>query len=173
MKQRLGLAQTLLTPIQFMILDEPFVGLDPLGKGILKDVIRKKAYEDGCGILFSSHDLHDIKEICDRIVMIADGKKIYDHPFDEKKRYELQINSSGYCTTYRTFADLGDSISVTSAPESSSKISFQDKTIINLIYSRLFSSSFFITDCRLRKVLFMNFFRKNTDEIILKYCLLG
>lgn len=91
MKQRLGLAQTLLTPISFMILDEPFVGLDPIGKQILKDVILHKAHDEHCGILFSSHDLTDVTEICDRIVMLADGKKVYDDVFHDEKRYVLPL----------------------------------------------------------------------------------
>lgn len=89
MKQRLGLAQTLLHQPKFLILDEPFVGLDPIGKEMLKKVIQKKAKEEQAGILFSSHDLFDVGEICDRIIMIEDGTKIFDDVFQYKKTYSI------------------------------------------------------------------------------------
>lgn len=94
MKQRLGFAQTLLSPNRFLILDEPFVGMDPLGKEMMKNVILKKAREEGVGILFSSHDLTDVEEICDRIVMISSGEKIYDGPFTQEQQYEIMISGN-------------------------------------------------------------------------------
>lgn len=87
MKQRLGLAQALLANPQFLILDEPFVGLDPYGKDILKNLILQKAKEEKLGILFSSHDLTDVSQLCDRIIMIDNGKKIYDDKFENTKKY--------------------------------------------------------------------------------------
>ena len=60
MKQRLGLAQALLNNPEFLILDEPFVGLDPIGKNIFKRILLEKAQDEKVGILFSSHDLEDV-----------------------------------------------------------------------------------------------------------------
>lgn len=73
MKQRLGLAQAILTAKGFLMLDEPFIGLDPVGKEVVKNVIMKKAREENLGILFSSHDLPDVADICDRVIMLEDG----------------------------------------------------------------------------------------------------
>lgn len=73
MKQRLGLAQAILTAKGFLMLDEPFIGLDPIGKEVVKGAIVKKAREENLGILFSSHDLPDVADICDRVIMIEDG----------------------------------------------------------------------------------------------------
>ena len=92
MKQRLGLAQALLSDIKFLMLDEPFVGLDPLGKEIFKNTIVEMAHTEKKGVLFSSHDLKDVEDICDRIVMIKDGKVVFDDVFSKKKRILLTLN---------------------------------------------------------------------------------
>lgn len=92
MKQRLGLAQALLSDIKFLMLDEPFVGLDPLGKEIFKNTIVDMAHTEKKGVLFSSHDLKDVEDICDRIVMIKDGKVVFDDVFSKKKRILLTLN---------------------------------------------------------------------------------
>ena len=73
MKQRLGLCQSLLTDVELLIFDEPFVGLDPVGKELFKKVILDKAHQEKIPVLFSSHDLDDVEEICDRIVMLKYG----------------------------------------------------------------------------------------------------
>ncbi len=94
MKQRLGLAQALLNKPQFLILDEPFVGLDPIGKEIFKNIIIQKAREEKVGILFSSHDLEDVEEICDRIVLIDGGEKKFDGVMEYTKTYIAEYVSS-------------------------------------------------------------------------------
>ena len=55
MKQRLGLCQCLLTEVGFLILDEPFVGLDPIGKELFKQTILDMAHKQNVPVLFSSH----------------------------------------------------------------------------------------------------------------------
>lgn len=70
MKQRLGLALALLDEPEFLILDEPFVGLDPVGVSILMDYIVKVRREKGVTVLISSHQLHEIEEICDYFLIV-------------------------------------------------------------------------------------------------------
>lgn len=91
MKQRLGLIQAILFSEDFMMLDEPFVGLDPIGKDIIKREITKKVREDNGCVLYSSHDLEDIRAMCDRVIMIDDGKIIYDGPIKQGKTYEVEL----------------------------------------------------------------------------------
>ncbi|HFI0501640.1 TPA: ABC transporter ATP-binding protein [Streptococcus suis] len=74
MKQRLGLALALLDDPEFLILDEPFVGLDPAGVRILLDYIVKLRQEKGVTILISSHQLHEIEEICDYFLFINEKR---------------------------------------------------------------------------------------------------
>jgi len=89
MRQRLGLAQALLHNPQFLILDEPFVGLDPIGKKLFKNIILQKAREEKVGIIFSSHNLEDVEEICDRIVLIDKGEKQFDGVMEYEKKYRI------------------------------------------------------------------------------------
>jgi ABC-2 type transport system ATP-binding protein len=73
MKQRLGIAQALLNNPEILILDEPMTALDPLGKSEMKRLL-KKLKKNGKSILFSSHQLHDIKGIADRFILLNNGK---------------------------------------------------------------------------------------------------
>lgn len=91
MKQRLGLAQAIINARSFIMLDEPFIGLDPIGKKIVKKSIVKKAKEENYAVLFSSHDLDDVAEICDRLVMIDHGKCVYDGMVQRNLEYHVYI----------------------------------------------------------------------------------
>lgn len=76
MKQRLGLAQAVVNDPDYVFLDEPLDGLDPIGRRKIKQIIldlkkRKKT------IFFNSHILSDVEEICDQIGIIDEGKLIY------------------------------------------------------------------------------------------------
>ncbi|MCK8061464.1 MULTISPECIES: ABC transporter ATP-binding protein [unclassified Fusibacter] len=93
MKQRLGLAQTLLGKHDLLMLDEPFVGLDPPGRKLVKELITRKAKDDGVGILFSSHNIKDVLEISDRIVVIDHGKKMYDGAYYNNRHYRFQVSN--------------------------------------------------------------------------------
>lgn len=73
MVQRLGLAQALLHDPDVYILDEPMSGLDPLGRALVKDII-KKLHSSGKTIFFSTHITADVEMVCDRVGVIVEGK---------------------------------------------------------------------------------------------------
>ena len=77
MRQRLGLAQALLGDPQSLVLDESANGLDPQGQRWLTELLRARA-ERGCSILLSSHDLHEVSRLADRVVMIGGGRVVAD-----------------------------------------------------------------------------------------------
>lgn len=90
MRQRLDLAQAILTARTFLILDEPFLGLDPVGKGIVKNAIEKKA-SDGIPIILSSHDLADVNEMCHKIIVIKNQTVHYEGNIQHKYEYEIYL----------------------------------------------------------------------------------
>jgi ABC-2 type transport system ATP-binding protein len=76
MKQRLGIADVLLKEPRFVILDEPTSGIDPEGAKQILDMIVRLRDERGMTILLSSHLLHQVQQICDRMGIIHQGKLV-------------------------------------------------------------------------------------------------
>jgi ABC-2 type transport system ATP-binding protein len=76
MRQRLALAQAMLRDPDLLILDEPLDGLDPQGQVDLKRRLRRLVEEDGKSIIVSSHNLTDIEELADHVVVIDQGKVV-------------------------------------------------------------------------------------------------
>lgn len=73
MKQRLGLAASLLAKPKLLILDEPTNGLDPSGILDFREVVQKAAKERGMAVFVSSHILSEVQNLCDRVAFINDG----------------------------------------------------------------------------------------------------
>lgn len=93
MKQRLGLAQALLNDKDLLILDEPLVGLDVMGRELVKNIIVDRAKKHGKAVIFSDHNLNEVKDVCDRIVYIDNGIKMYDGVFDEGTKFIITVES--------------------------------------------------------------------------------
>lgn len=152
MKQRLGLAEAIINNPDFLILDEPFVGLDPIGKKMLKKVILNKSKSEKAGVLFSSHDLSDVTEICDRVVMIHKGKVVYDDKFKITKQYIVTTNKEieklvGACET------LSENVST-----DGNKIIFTDPEFFKLVVRKLEESKVKILDFSVKESSLYDFF---------------
>ncbi|WP_430812821.1 MULTISPECIES: ABC transporter ATP-binding protein [unclassified Carboxylicivirga] len=74
MRQRLGLADVLIKKPEVIILDEPTTGIDPNGVVDLLDLIKKLSVEQNITVLFSSHNLHQVQQVCDRVGIFVGGK---------------------------------------------------------------------------------------------------
>lgn len=74
MRQRLGLADVLIKDPEVIILDEPTLGIDPKGVKELLALIRQLSRDMGITVLLSSHHLHQVQEICDRVGLFVRGK---------------------------------------------------------------------------------------------------
>lgn len=75
MKQRLGIAYALLGAPDLLFLDEPTNGLDPAGMAEVRDLIRQLSTE-GRTVLLSSHLLHEVEQVCDRVAILSRGRLI-------------------------------------------------------------------------------------------------
>ncbi len=83
MKQRIGLAQSLLHRPKVLILDEPTNGLDPSGIKDLRDILKKLAHEDGVAVFVSSHMLSEMQLMCDRVGIINNGRLLGVKPIQQ------------------------------------------------------------------------------------------
>ena len=89
MKQRLGIAQTLMHQPSLIILDEPSNGLDPQGQSDMRSLILRINQEMGITIVISSHILSEIEKISNRMVVINNGEKIVEGDVQELMQNEL------------------------------------------------------------------------------------
>jgi ABC-2 type transport system ATP-binding protein len=85
MSQKLQFVITVLHEPKLIILDEPFSGLDPLNANLIKDEIYALA-KKGATIIFSTHRMEQVEEICDHIVLVNLGKKILDGTVSDIKQ---------------------------------------------------------------------------------------
>ena len=85
MKQRLGIASTLLTDPALVILDEPTNGLDPAGQREIREIIPRLA-EEGHAVLLASHMLHEVEQVSDRVLIVRRGKLITEGSVDDLLR---------------------------------------------------------------------------------------
>lgn len=82
MKQRLGIASTLLTDPALVILDEPTNGLDPAGQREIRSIIPRLA-DAGHSVLLASHMLHEVEQVSDRVAIVRRGKLVTEGSVDE------------------------------------------------------------------------------------------
>ena len=85
MGQKLQFVTTVLHEPKLIILDEPFSGLDPVNTNLIKDEIYNLA-KKGCSIIFSTHRMEQVEEICDHIILVNKGKKILDGGVNQVKQ---------------------------------------------------------------------------------------
>lgn len=96
MLQRLGLAQALLHEPELLILDEPFTGLDPIGRKDIRDVLLEHRNQ-GNTLFFTSHTLSDVEMLCDRVAIIKQGRLAACGTLDEllepdERRIEVELS---------------------------------------------------------------------------------
>lgn len=96
MRQRLALAQALLPQPKILLLDEPTDGLDPEGIREFRELILHLREHHGLTIMLNSHLLGEVEQMCDRCVIIKQGKKMFEGavPSQEKTRRMFQLQTS-------------------------------------------------------------------------------
>ncbi|HEX8278081.1 MAG TPA: ABC transporter ATP-binding protein [Segetibacter sp.] len=109
MSQKLQFVTTVLHEPKLIILDEPFSGLDPVNANIIKDEIFELA-KKGSTIIFSTHRMEQVEEICDHIVLVNQGKKILDGTVQSIKQqfkeniFRIQVSNVPVNINHSSFA---------------------------------------------------------------------
>ncbi len=85
MQQKAQLITTLIHNPELIIIDEPFSGLDPINTQMVKDLLREQR-DKGVTILMSTHQMHQVEELCDRIVLIDHGRTVLYGALDEIRK---------------------------------------------------------------------------------------
>ena len=104
MLQRVGIAQAIINDPDLVILDEPLSGLDPMGRKEVRDII-VTLREQGKTVFFSSHILHDIETICDRVDLLIQGKLEKVGPLDtllQGSTGEVEVTARGLSEASQT-----------------------------------------------------------------------
>jgi ABC-2 type transport system ATP-binding protein len=96
MQQKAQIIATLLHQPELLIVDEPFGGLDPVNTQMVKDLLREQ-HQQGVTIILCSHQMHQVEELCDRIVLVDHGKVMLYGVLDEIRR-----QFSGHSVSIRT-----------------------------------------------------------------------
>ena len=85
MRQRLGIAASLLRAPKLLLLDEPATGLDPAGMRDMRLLIRRLA-DEGMTVMLSSHLLGEVEELCNRVAIVRSGSMVYEGAISELRR---------------------------------------------------------------------------------------
>ena len=91
MRTRLALAQALLPNPELLILDEPSDGLDPEGIHEMRATIQRLNRELGLTILFSSHLLNEVEQLCTRIAVLQKGRKVFEGTIADARRAQQRV----------------------------------------------------------------------------------
>lgn len=106
MRQRLGLADVLVKNPEVIILDEPTLGIDPIGVREFLDLIVTLSREEQITVLLSSHHLHQVQQVCDRVGIFVSGKllaqgnvaELSKSLFSDKEPYRIEAGVDGTLT---------------------------------------------------------------------------
>jgi ABC-2 type transport system ATP-binding protein len=108
MAQKVQLATALVNRPRLLILDEPFSGLDPVNQGLLEAEIRRLSAA-GATIIFSTHVMQHAERLCDRLLLLAEGRKRFEGTQDEARATlpgRLRIVSRAAPTGFPGIADM-------------------------------------------------------------------
>lgn len=128
MLQRVKLAQALIHDPKLVLLDEPTNGLDPTGRIQMLELIRDISGRRGVAVLLSSHLLPDVQHVCERVIMIRNGKIVTEGriedltaPRDDLFEVRVRDNEQAFCAIlteagFRCKEERGENIVITTPP---------------------------------------------------------
>lgn len=107
MKQRLGLADVLIRKPDIIVLDEPTLGIDPTGIAEFLSLIRQLSREQSLTVLLSSHHLHHVQQVCDRVGIFVGGKMVAEGNMESLARKVFGTEMYTVKISFRTAPDKG------------------------------------------------------------------
>ena len=99
-QQRVQLGAALVHDPELLVLDEPFSGLDPIGVATMTEILQERA-SAGVGVVFSSHQLDLVEDVCEDVVIIARGRIVAAGPIEElraasgRRHLEVEVEGAG------------------------------------------------------------------------------
>ena len=108
MGQKVQMLASIAHDPEFIILDEPFSGLDPVNQQVMEDIIRDMARRNRT-VLFSTHVMQHAERLCGRILLLAQGKKIFDGTIPEAKSLlprRVQLETDDDLSAFQSFQDV-------------------------------------------------------------------
>jgi len=85
-RMRCELVASLLHRPEILFLDEPTIGLDVVAKATIRDLVRERGRRDGCTVLLTSHDTGDMEGVCERVLVIHQGRLLLDRPIEALRK---------------------------------------------------------------------------------------
>ena len=163
-KQKIQLISAILHKPQIVILDEPFSGLDPVNIELFKNTVLNLK-KQGTTILFSSHRMEDVEEMCDRIVMLNKGKVVENNTVEgliDKYSREDVMNIV-------TNADITEWIEksglvLVSREGMSFDVQFKDRKEVQQLYVKIINAGIELQEIRSRKVSLQEIFIKELAD---------
>ena len=135
MQQKIQFIATIIHGPRLLILDEPFTGLDPINTNLIKEEIRQ-LNEAGTSIIFSTHRMEQVEEMCDNIVLINQGKNVLQGEVqaikNEYKQHLFRLEVEGNWP-----ADLGDQFQVVERGVHTATIQLTDDSQSNELLHQL------------------------------------
>jgi len=108
MKQRLGLAVSMIGDPEIIVLDEPTFGLDPRGMKEMRDILIRIKEEKNRIILFSTHLISEAREVCDRVIIIDNGEMKFDDDISDMNGTKMRVRG-----TFSHVKSIPDALGIT------------------------------------------------------------
>lgn len=163
-KQKIQLISAILHKPQIVILDEPFSGLDPVNIELFKSTVLDLK-KSGATILFSSHRMEDVEEMCDRIVMLNKGNVVENNTVQgliNKYSREDVMNIVTSADITELIAESG--LKLESHENMSFDVQFNDRNKLQHLYARILESGIELQGIRSRKTSLQEIFIKELAD---------
>ena len=163
-KQKIQLISAILHKPQMVILDEPFSGLDPVNIELFKSTVLDLK-KSGATILFSSHRMEDVEEMCDRIVMLNKGNVVENNTVQaliNKYSREEVMNIVTSADITELIAESG--LKLESRENKSFDVQFNDRNKLQHLYARILESGIELQGIRSRKTSLQEIFIKELAD---------